>query len=149
MLLERGIIETPVARPGMSIEQALRICVEHGVPGIPFIDASGAVAGRFSVRHVFLLSSIPPDVIQGAHLIGSEARHIDHACEHYIAAFRRPINPTILNDIASLSSDALTVKAMAMMEQYNSSYLFVIDDGRYLGVVTRLGLTRLLLEEMA
>ena len=33
------------------------------------------------------------------------------------------------------------------MEKFNTSYLFVIEDGRYLGAVTRLGLTRVLLEE--
>lgn len=147
MRLMKGIIETPVARPGMRIGEALRICVEHGVPGIPFVAESGLIAGRFSVRNAFLLSSIPSDMIKGAHLIGHQALSLEHPCEHYAAVFQHAVDPTIIEDIAMLASNSQITKAMALMEKFNSSYLFVIDDGRYVGTVTRLGLTRVLLEE--
>lgn len=146
MRLLRGMIETPVARPGMRIGEALRICVDCNVPGIPFIDRSGDIAGRFSVRHAFLVSSITPDVIQGAHLIGHEALHLEHADAHYVDVFRRDVDPMIIDDIATLSPNAQVIKAIALMEKFDSEYLFVVDDGRYLGTVTRLGLTRVLLE---
>ena len=132
----------------MAIGDALQICVDHGVPGIPFVDADGHIAGRFSVRNVFLLSSLPSDMIKGAHLIGRDALHLDLPCEHYIEVFRMTVDHTIIKDIAWMSSNAQIVKAMALMEQFNSSYMFVIDDGEYRGVVTRLGLTRVLLDEM-
>ena len=62
--------------------------------------------------------------------------------------FRRAIDNTILDDAACLASTAQITKAMALMEKFNSSYLFfVIDEGEYRGVVTRLGLTRVLLDE--
>jgi predicted transcriptional regulator len=131
----------------MQIGEALRVCVDKGVPGIPYVDADGQICGRFSVRHVFLKSSIPGDLIKGAHLIGHQAAHLDLSKDHYEGVFNRPIDGHILGSIASLSSMATITKAMAMMEKFNSSYLFVVDDGRYRGVVTRLGLTRVLLEE--
>ena len=147
MRLMKGIVETPVARPGMRVDEALRICVDKGVPGIPYVDSSGKIRGRFSVRHTFLLFSIPKDLIKGAHLIGHDALHIDPPKDHYAEVFRQPIDNQILDDAACLSSSAQITKAMALMEKFNSSYLFVIDDGHYRGVVTRLGLTRVLLEE--
>ena len=147
MRLMKGIIETPVARPGMRIDEALRICVDCGVPGIPYVDDTGQIAGRFSVRNVFLLSSISPDMIKGAHLIGHGALNLEHPCEHYAEVFEKPVDSTIIRDIAALDSDSLITKAMALMEKFNSSYLFVIDDGNYRGTVTRLGLTRVLLNE--
>ena len=145
--LLKGLIQTPVARPGMLVGEALRICVDKGVPGIPYMDAEGRIAGRFSVRDTFRITSIPPDMIKGAHLIGHEALHLELSKDHFEGVFNRPINDQILGDIAFLSSNAQITKAMALMEKFNSSYLFVIDDGHHLGVVTRLGLTRVLLEE--
>lgn len=147
MKLLKGIVETPVARPGMLIGEALRICVDKGVPGLPFVGDDGAIRGRFSVRNTFLLSTIPADMIKGAHLIGHEALHLELPAVHYIELFRQTIDHTILTDIACLGSGAQITKAMALMEKFNSSYLFVVDDGEYRGVVTRLGLTRVLLEE--
>ncbi|HOP18086.1 MAG: CBS domain-containing protein [Gammaproteobacteria bacterium] len=148
MRLMKAVIETPVARHGMLIGDALRICVDKGVPGIPFVDNdTGRIIGRFSVRNVFLHYSIPSDMIKGAHLIGHEALHLDLSSDHYEDVFRRTIDCTILDDAACLTSTAQITKAMALMEKFNSSYLFVIDDGVYRGVVTRLGLTRVLLDE--
>lgn len=149
MRLMNGIVETPVARPGMRVGEALRICVDKSVPGIPFVGGDGRIQGRFSVRHTFLGETLPPDMIRGAHLIGPAALHLDHPREHYQRLFERTVDAMILPDAACLASDAQITKAMALMEKFNSSYLFVIDDGVYRGVVTRLGLTRLLLEGQA
>lgn len=145
MKLSKGIIETPIAMPGMRVGDVLRICYEKGVPGLPFAKADGRICGRFSVRHTFLVSSIPIDMIKGAHLIGHEALHLEHPAGHYQALFQRPIDDLIRADVASLSSDAQITKAMALMEMFNSAYLFIIDEGRYRGVVTRLSLTGVLL----
>ena len=147
MKLIRGIVETPVSRSGMLIGEALRICVDRGVPGLPYVDDDGKIQGRFTVRNTFLISTIPGDMIKGAHLIGHEALHLEPPKDHYQQLFASTIDRTILNDTACLESSAQITKAMALMEKFNSSYLFVIDDGLYRGVVTRLGLTRLLLEE--
>ena len=149
MSLLKGIVTTPVARPGMLIGDALRICVDVGVPGLPYVDHEGNIQGRFSVRNTFLISTIPGDMIKGAHLIGNEALHIEHPIDHYAELFAGTIDGTVLKDIATLSSNAQITKAMALMEKFNSSYLFVVDEGVYRGVVTRLGLTRVLLEQLA
>lgn len=146
MSLTQGIIPTPVAKPGMQIGQALRICVDVGLPGIPFVDAQGEIVGRYSVRNTFRVLSIPSDVVQGAHLIGHEAAHLELLPEHYRTICTQSIDDLVLPEVALLSSNAQITKAMAMMERFNSSYLFVIDDGIYKGAVTRLGLTRILLE---
>ena len=148
MRLLQALTKPQVARPGMTILQALGICVEHAIPGIPYVDARGRITGRFSVRHAFLISSITPDMIQGAHLIGSEALHLEHPCDHYADVFRNPVDDMIISEYPSLRPDAQLIKAMALMEKFNTSYLFVIDDGTFHGVVTRLRLTRLLLEKL-
>ena len=52
----------------------------------------------------------------------------------------------VLAPVAIVTSSAPVVKALAMMEQYNSSYAFVIDDDQYRGIVTRMGIARLMLQ---
>jgi len=147
MSLLHALVQTRVTRPGMSIGEALNICVESGLPGIPFVNADGQLAGRFSVRHTFLVHSLPSDMVEGAHLIGHKALHLEHSDEHYAELFQRPIDELILEKAACLAPDAQVTKAMAMMEKFNSSYLFLVDNEHYLGVVTRLGLTKALLTE--
>lgn len=147
MRLLKGIIETPLTRPGMTIREAVGICVDKGVQGLPFVDSNGRITGRFSVRNTLLLHCIPGDMVHGAHLIGHEALHLEHSSDHYRAMFDMAIDPTIITEYIHLSSGAQITKALALMEKFNTSYLFVIDDGRYLGVVTRLGLARLLLDD--
>ena len=37
---------------------------------------------------------------------------------------------------ASITSDSSIIKALALMEKLDTGYLFVIDEGQYMGVVT-------------
>lgn len=149
MKLAKAIISTPVTRPGMLIGEALQICVDKWAPGLPYVGSDGEIAGRFSVRHTFLELSIPSDVVKGAHLIGRDAKGMEPPADQYDEIFSRTIDSLIIPDISCLASSAQITKAMALMEKMNSSHMFVADDGHYLGVVTRLGLTRILLEGMA
>lgn len=43
----------------------------------------------------------------------------------------------------SLGSDAPLIKALALMEQNDTSYLFVVDSGEYQGAVTIQSLARM------
>lgn len=146
MELARAIVPTPLVRAGTTVGEALRLCVDIGVPGLPFADARDRVSGRFSVRHTLLASCIPSDMVSGAHLIGHEALHLEHPPGHYGALFARTIDSLILPAHHGLGSGAQITKALALMEKLGTGYLFVVDDGRYRGIVTRLGLARVLLE---
>jgi CBS domain-containing protein len=47
-----------------------------------------------------------------------------------------PVERFVQEPHLSLTSGSSTVKALAMMEQSDTSYIFVVDEGRYKGVVT-------------
>jgi CBS domain-containing protein len=55
-----------------------------------------------------------------------------------------PVEPYVQEPALSLSSDAPIIKALALMEQNDTSYLFVVDDGQYQGTVTIQCLARML-----
>jgi predicted transcriptional regulator len=44
----------------------------------------------------------------------------------------------MLENIPSVSPRSSVVKALAIMEMYNTSYVFLIDNGAYSGLVTRM-----------
>jgi len=60
------------------------------------------------------------------------------------APYDNPVDPYILEPHMSLTSDAPAVKALALMEQNDTSYIFVVDVGQYKGVITIQGLARML-----
>lgn len=133
---------TRVARPSMTVGEVLRECVEKGVPGIPFVNAEGRIDGRFSIRHMFLLCCIPSDIIQGAHLLGDDIEDLDFPHIRAEELMAQKVDDYIFPDVIRLSPSFQAIKALAIMEQYNTEYLFVTDGEAYQGVVTRMSIAR-------
>jgi hypothetical protein len=72
----------------------------------------------------------------------SHVRNIDSLAEQLLDS---RIEPFIQTPHASITSASSAVKALALMEKVDSSYLFVIDEGRYQGVVTIQSLSKTIL----
>jgi predicted transcriptional regulator len=142
MKIKHVALPTKVARPGMSVGEVMRECVEKRVPGIPFVDRDNQISGRFSVRHMFRVCCIPDDVIQGAHLLGDDVEHIDFPNIKADELMAQPVDRFIFPDAIRLSPNFQAIKALAIMEQYGTEYLFVTEDHDYQGVVTRLSIAR-------
>ncbi|MET0028306.1 MAG: CBS domain-containing protein [Candidatus Thiodiazotropha sp.] len=140
-------IPTRVARPGMTVGEAMQECVDKDVPGIPYVDAEGELNGRFSLRHLFLLCCIPNDILQGAHLLGDDIEHIDFPRIRADELLQRPVEEFIFPDVIRLSPHFHSIKALAIMEQFGTEYLFVTDEGEYRGVVTRMSIARALVDK--
>jgi CBS domain-containing protein len=142
MKIKHVSIPTKIARPGMRIGEVMLECVEKDVPGIPYLDAAGKLSGRFSVRHLFLLCCIPDDVIQGAHLLGDDIEHLDFPHMRSEELMNELVDDYIFPDAIQLSANFPAIKALAIMEQFNTEYLFVAEAGVYQGVVTRMSIAR-------
>jgi len=54
------------------------------------------------------------------------------------------VDPYILEPHLPLTSDSPAIKALALIEQNDTSYIFVVDEGRYKGVITIQGLARMI-----
>lgn len=142
MKIKHISIPTKIARPGMRVGEAMTECVEKEVPGLPFIDAEGNLSGRFSVRHLFLLCCIPQDILHGAHLLGDDIEDLDFPHIKADELMAKTVDDFILSDVIRLSPNFQAIKALAIMEQYNTEYLFVTEDEAYQGVVTRLSIAK-------
>ena len=63
-----------------------------------------------------------------------------------LTALAQPIENYLLENIPSVSPASSLVKALAIMEAYNTHYIFLIEDGKYMGVVTRMVIANRLLD---
>jgi len=137
---------TRVAQPGMTVAEALQACVDANVPGIPFQDESGAFTGKASIRHILKVNCIPDFMVQNAHLLGDDIGHLAIPAEHVAQVLELTIDPFIIPRMAVADSSTPLAKALALMEEADTTYLFVIDAGKYRGAVSIMAIGRALLE---
>ena len=145
MDIMKALVVTGVARDGMTFGEALQECVDKGVPGIPYVNDKDEIIGRFSVRNSFFRASIPSDLIKGAHLLGDHIEYLEMPQQQISKLLQLPIHDMLLEDIVTLKPKSQMITALALMEKFNTPYLFVTDDHHYYGVVTRLGIARQIL----
>lgn len=140
------IVRTGVAKAGMTIGQVFKECVSHNVPGIPYCDENGRVAGRISIRHTLKISATPGYMVGVAHLLGDNIHHLSTSKIEVKKLMDMPAEKFVLGNIAAVTSASPIVKALAIMEKFNTGYIFLIDSGIYKGIVTRMGIAKLMLQ---
>ena len=140
MLLTDLIVPTAVATPGMRVAEVFRECIAKQVPGIPFRDASGRLAGKASIRHVLKLNCIPDFMVTHADILGDQIDELTIPVEKARAVIDLAIDDFIIPDPAVIGPRSPVAKALAIMERHDTTYLFVIDGDRYLGTVSIMGI---------
>lgn len=145
MELTNLIITTATARPGMSVQEVFRECVRADVPGIPFQEMDGSITGKASIRHVLKETLIPDFMVRHAHLLGDEIQHLDIRKSHLSSVLPLEIDSFVLTKIAVVNSSTPIAKALATMESMDTTYLFVIDNGVYKGIVSIMAIARTML----
>lgn len=146
MKLENIIVRTGVARPGMTVREVFLECVRHHVQALPFCDESGHIVGRVTLKNIMKFSCLPEYMVELAHLLGNQLSCLENAEAKVKEVLCKPIEPYVLEPHASIGSGAPPVKAMAIMEKYDTSYVFVVDDGEYKGIVTIQGIAERMAE---
>lgn len=144
--LREVITPTRVARTGMSVRDVFEECVAKRVPGIPFCNARGEVVGRVSLRHTLKMTCVPNYLVGGAHLLGDVIEEVLIPDDLASDVLKMPAERFVIDAHTSVTSATPVIKALAIMERDNSSYAFVIDNGEYKGMVTRMWIASLMLK---
>lgn len=146
MILDNLAIPTAVMHSGDRVSDFFAECVRRDVPGLPFVSGQGEITGRISIRHIFKETCVPHWAIRAAHVLGDriDAVNIPHVRARQI--LDEPVDHYVLPEFASSTSQSPIVKGLAIMEQVNSSYIFLIDDGRYAGIVTHMKIASRLMD---
>ena len=146
MKLERLAVMTGVIRRGMTLRDFLDEAVRCNVPGLPYVDDEDQIVGRLSVRHVYKHIAVPDSVVGVADAMGDATDRLDLSETRVLEAFSLPVEDYVLENIPTVSRSSTITKALAIMEAHNTNYIFLIEDGEYWGVVTRMVIAHRMLD---
>ena len=144
MSLEPILIPTKIARPGMIVGEVFAECIRANIPGIPFCDAQGNITGRVTLKNILKKSCLPEYMVELARILGDQLSCMEDMEGKAKQLMHNSIDPYVLEPHVSLSSYSAPVKALALMEKNDTSYIFVVDEGRYKGTITIQGLARMI-----
>ena len=142
MKLDQIMTPTLTATHGMNVRDFINECTRANTPGLPFTTPSGRIRGRVTLKNIFKMSCLPDYIVESARILGDQLSCLEDIEAKTKQMMDTPVEAFIQEPHLSLGSDAAAIKALAMMEQNDTSYIFAVDDGHYRGVVTIQGLAR-------
>ncbi len=146
MKLDTILTPTAVATPGMLMRDVFKECVRAQVPSIPFRNEQGMLAGRIGLRDTMKRSCLPEYMVEMAHVLGNQLSCIDNAEQKAHDVLCHTVDDYVQPNLMSLTSSSTVIKTLAIMEKYDTTYVFIVDDGEYKGVVTTLGIAQRMIE---
>ena len=146
MKLEHLAVMTGYMRKGMTLRDFFEEAVRCNVPGLPFVDEHDQIVGRISIRVVYKYIAVPDYLLTVADAMGDQTDRLDLPQIEVMHAMTLPVDTCLLENIPTVSPRSSIVKALALMEVHNTSYIFLIENGVYNGVVTRMVIAKRMLE---
>ncbi len=137
---------TEIMRAGMSLRHFFEEAVRCNVPGMPFVDENDHIIGRISVRDVFKRIAVPSSYLRLADAMGDQTNRLDMSERRILESLAQPVENYLLENVPCVSPASSLIKALAIMEAYNTHYIFLIEDEKYMGVVTRMVIAQRLLD---
>ncbi len=142
MKLDQIMIPTKTATRDMSVREFVLECTRANAPGLPFTTPSGRISGRVTLKNVFKKSCLPDYIVETARILGDQLTCLDDIEGKTKEMMDSPVESFMQEPHLTIKADAAALKALAMMEQNDTSYIFVVDDGQYFGVATIQSLAR-------
>ena len=146
MNLKSVMVPTEVASAGMTVRQVFEECLRVHTPGLPFCDDHGVVTGRVTLKYILKRQYLPEHLIEMARVLGENVSDVEDIELLAKQLFENRIDSYLQRPHASLTSASSIIKALALMEKLDTGYLFVIDEGQYMGVVTLQILSKVILQ---
>ncbi len=146
MLVRDTLIPTKVVTPRMPVRDVFAECGRAHVQALPCVDETGKLTGRITLKRVMEMGCLPEHLVAAAPLLGSFLSCIGNAQEKIEQLLNSLVDPYVQRLHVTIGSDQPAIKALAIMEQNDTSYLFVVDDGRYQGIITIQGIAQKMAE---
>ncbi len=139
-------IKTGVARAGMTVEEVFRECMRDDVPGIPFCDGEGDIVGKVSIRYILKETCIQDFIVSHARLLGHRSESLAIPDERVRQVVALPIDELVLSSVPTIQMGSSVVKALATMEEHDTTYIFLLDGKKYCGTVSIMAIARHMIE---
>ena len=140
MKLRNILAPTAVAKAGMTVRDVFAECGRLHIQALPFCNERGEVTGRVTLKSIMKFSCLPEYMVELAHMLSDQLSCLEDAEAKAREVLSNPIEPYVLPPHVAITSDAPVIKALAVMERNDTSYVFVIDEGRYKGIITIQGI---------
>lgn len=135
-------------RKGMTLLDFFEECTHWRVAGVPYVDEYERIRGRISLRDVFKRLAIPDYVIKVAHILGDRTENIELPELKVRKILALPVEDFVMETLPNVSPQSSIIKALAIMEMFNSSYVILSEDDKYLGIVTRMVIARRMMDSV-
>ncbi len=136
MLPDDILIRTRTARTGMLIREVFEECLKARLQSLPFCDEEDKVVGRVTLKYIINRSIVPEYMAELAHVLGREMSAFEDMEARLKQVFDNSVEAYVQEPHAAIDSSTPLMKALAIMEHHDTSYLFVVDEGRYGGTLT-------------
>ncbi len=148
------IVPTATVQTGDMIKNMFESCIEYNVPALPFRDKDGLIQGFVSLKRVMGKDCLPNYLVELAGILHNDMNCTSQAMEKIHALFGKPVDDYVESPFHFVASDTILIRAVALMEQHNSSFLFVADCADdiekshcdYKGIITRLSVAKKMLQ---
>ncbi len=138
--IEHILTKTAVIEPGMTVKELFLECGRAQVQSLPYRDDRGKISGRITLKNVLRVSCLPEYMVSLASLLGPQLSCVDSAEAKAREILGNPVGPYVQPLPKTINSAAPLIKALAFMEQNDTSYIFVVDEGEYRGIITIQGI---------
>ncbi len=146
MKLAHLAIPTGVMRRSNTLRDFFMETARCNVPGLPYVDEQGRLIGRISIREVYKQIAVPDHLLRLADALGDQTDNLDLPEIQVAEMLALPVEDYRLDHMPTVSPRSSIVKALALMEVHNSSYVFLLDGEAYQGVVTRMVIAKRMIE---
>lgn len=134
-IMRRDVI---TVRPETPLKEVARLLVEHGISGLPVVDAEGRVLGVVSEADLILKERGPES--ERPRLLGALLGDRSRAALSKVEA--RTAGDAMTSPAVTIEPGAPIRAAAALMVERQVNRLPVVEEGRLVGIVTRADLVR-------
>ncbi|MCP3851847.1 MAG: hypothetical protein GY694_16670 [Gammaproteobacteria bacterium] len=148
------IIPTSTVKYDETVKDMFKYCIEANVPALPYRDQDGLIQGFISLKRVMGKDCLPNYLVELAGILHNDMNCTRQALEKIHTLFTNPVQDYIESPFHFIASDTILIRAVALMEQHDASFLFVADCSDdtekshcdYKGIITRLSVAKKMLK---
>ena len=124
--------------PDASEREALKVLLENKVPGVPVVDEKGLLVGFVTDGH--LLGSALPEYLKVMADVSFVSEAGDKWVDYFAESADRPVSEVMSKQVSCVELGTSEIVAAHKMVHDGVSSVVVTDNGKVVGIVTRLAL---------
>lgn len=128
--------------PETTVRDAAKILAEHGISGMPVLDARGHLAGMLSEGDLIRRAEI--DTVRQRRSWWLDRFSTGVPSADYVKAYGQTVADVMTTDVAFVDDTATLGEVATMMEMRHVKRVPVLKEGRLVGIVSRANLVQAL-----